>query len=115
MRITVPVETLLKSLEENLAAHIKDRDEARANYKAKAIEVLDKMKAKVEAGEVLDLYKDIRLTPPVDNEDKYNTAIGMLKMHTEQEVVLDYEDYRNYIEDNWEWARIARTSNSYYK
>lgn len=115
MRISVPVEVLLVSLEQNLAAHIKDRDEARANYKAKALEVLGGLKAKVEAGKVLDLYKEIRLTPPVDNEDKYNTAIGMLKMHTEEQAVLDYEDYRNYIEDNWEWARQARSSNSFYK
>lgn len=56
-----------------------------------------------------------RLAEPTDHSKEYETAIEMVDLNEEDQIVLDQEDFRQYIQDDWHWKREfagAYTSNT---
>ena len=51
---------------------------------------------------------------PVNATKEYERAIRMLEMTTRENVELTADEFRNYVEDDWEWSREAKTINSMY-
>lgn len=117
MKVTVKKEELLEKLAKNREKHCADYVQACKGYKEAAIKALssrlDKFKDVDPANNSLNLDFS-KLPKPVSHERDYDKAIGLLKMHAEDKIVLDMEAYGYYVEDNWEWkAGFAATNSSY--
>lgn len=88
--------------------------EARKGYVEKARKALNERMEQLLAGELVSL--SFNLSPPVDCTEVYNTAIKMLEMHTKDEITLAAGEFRNLVEDEWDWSSgfyIAMTGTGY--
>lgn len=126
MVVTVKTETLIAKLTENKVKHVDEYKKACDVYRTKLAEEFDGFKKEVETylgkitnnKELEKLGYPPRLTTalprPVNYEDHYNRALGMLRLHSKDEMTLDMASYRKYVEDDWEWSHQAATSNKSY-
>lgn len=112
--ITVRKDILLEVLRKNRKEHRDIFLEAQKNYRALVIERLDAKLKQAREGSPLHLKELIAIVEPQDHTKEYNRAIGMLEMSTEPKVVLREHEYKQYVEDNWEWTRSWAVSNSGY-
>lgn len=112
MNVTVDKAELLAVLRKNLEEHKKMFDEARAGYIEAAIKRLDAKLGKLKAGHITSLHFDLYV--PTDHSGDYETIIGMLEMSQDDTIALSFEQYRMYVEDDWQWARNWLVSNSGY-
>lgn len=102
------LDTLKKNREEHRAIFL----EACDGYRKKAIECLDAELTKAKAGKHFEIY--FSLVQPVDQTKDYDRVIGMLEMDTEDFILLEEQDYRCYILDEWGWTSVFLSSNSSY-
>lgn len=125
MVVTVKKEALLGILQKNLKAHVEEFNTACGIYRTKVLEEakdsIDKLIVYMEAFEKADFdnppkYPDIylRLPKPLSYAKHYERAIGMLELHSKDEMTLDISTYQKYVEDDWEWSSSAKMSNSFY-
>lgn len=116
MGVTVEVKRLLEILKINKENHARIVKEAREGYVKEAEKILrerlNELLAKARDGKIVDLR--FNLSPPQDYTEIYDSFIGMLEMHTDSEIDLDGEQYRNFVEDKWDWTEIFYASNSAY-
>jgi hypothetical protein len=112
LKVTVKVSDLLNVLKKNRAIHKAVVEEARAGYMERAQVALKERLKALKQGNISSLT--FRLSPPADYTDRYNTAIGMLEMAQEKELVLSAMDYRQYVEDKWDFTDTFYAVNSAY-
>jgi len=56
----------------------------------------------------------LKIEIPEDHTDDYDQVLGMLGMELKDEVTLSWEEYRNYVDDQWDWSnRWAINTSSY--
>lgn len=117
MKVTVIKAELLTKLGTNREKHIADYVAACKGYREAAIKAL---KEKLDAFEKGDhqqkaMYLDFsKLPAPVSHEVDYDRAIGLLKMHAEEKIILDMDAYERFVIDNWEWkSGFAHTNSAY--
>lgn len=103
---------LLTALRKNREEHADIVVEARAGYVEKAKAALLRKLDDIKSGKIVALM--FKLSPPVDNTDVYDTVIKMVEMTTEEHIVLEATEFRNLIEDHWDWSRDFYHSNSLY-
>lgn len=126
MVVTVKTETLIAKLTENKVKHVEEYKKASEVYRKKLGEEFTGFKGELEKylGQIAD-NKELEklgypprlgsnLPRPVNYEDHYNRALGMLRLHSKDEMTLDMASYRKYVEDDWEWSSAAATSNRGY-
>lgn len=113
MKITAKTEEVLAALVKNREAHAKIVQEARVGYVKAAREALQKELTRLETakGRVVVTFV---LQPPQDHTKVYDTAIEMMKLHTEKTVVLDSTQVRTLMMDQWDWKRHFLLANSAY-
>lgn len=126
MVVTVKKEELLKILEENRTAHVQEFENACKIYREKVLQEVRTHKSmlaefenvfKEASFQDLPKFPDInlhRLPKPVSYVKSYDRAIGMLQLHSKDEMTIDMETYQKYVEDDWEWSAQAKMSNSSY-
>lgn len=126
MVVTVKKSELIEILTKNKAKHVDEFKQACAIYRKKVLEEYGAFKSGIaeflhtwEAATDFNKLPDFprlhtQLTRPVSYEDAYDRALGMLKLHTKDEMTLDMTSYRKYIEDEWEWSSSAKLSNASY-
>jgi hypothetical protein len=102
-------------LETNKKKHTAAVVEAMAEYKTKMLEWLDKVRAKVENGEMVHPFGiGVGLVPgerivgpppiPSDYTKEYERALGMLAHEVRNEVTLSAQAYAQFVDDEWEWS-----------
>lgn len=112
IKTEVPTNTLLEILQDNLDNHYRIVEEAKKGFFEKAKAALQQRLKELEDGTLRSLR--FSLEPPVDYSAVYRTAIRMLKMHTQPTIVLEAEEFRNLVEDDWDWSRgFFQTNKSY--
>jgi hypothetical protein len=126
MVVTVRTKELLKILEENRTAHLQEFDNACKIYRKRVLEELGFHRSAIadfEAAFKDALFRDIpkfpdinlhKLPKPVSYAKNYDRAIGMLQLHSKEEMTIDMETYQKFVDDEWEWSAQARMSNSSY-
>jgi hypothetical protein len=125
MMVTVKKEKLLEILRTNHKTHVAEFQEAKKNYKEEVLKKLEeigvalldftKKFAAAEFGQRVDYPRtSLDLPLPVSYAAEYERAIGMLELHTQDEMTLDMQSYKQYVEDDWEWSHQAKMSNSRY-
>ena len=106
---------VLEVLKKNLGEHSKIVEEAREGYFKEAEAALLKRLADLKAAglkKVVSMH--FSLQPPVDHSAEFKTIIGMLEMHSEDTIELTADEYRQLVENKWEWMDEFLASNSAY-
>lgn len=91
---------LLATIERNLHTHEAVHRKATDGYRKQLVVVYRKALALVEA------HKrpcNVHLTPPVSHAEDYRRVIGMLKMHVEEHISLNSNEFDSYVRDKWVW------------
>ncbi len=97
----------------------KNRDEhrelflkAQDGFRARVIEELDAMLAEARDGK--PVRTAVRLKQPEDHTKEYDRAIEMLDMSTEDEVMLDYQNFVQLVRNEWAWFGNVTAMNTLY-
>lgn len=112
MTTTVDRLDLLSKLRENLANHSKIVEEARAGYIEKARKELEERLKDIEKGKLVNLT--FGLYPPQDYSSVYKTSISMLEWNKSDTVELEADEFRQLVEDQWDWTQGFLASNVGY-
>jgi hypothetical protein len=126
MVVTVRKEKLVEKLTLNRMKHIAEFEKASGAYKKKLAQEYRAFKegiveylAVIEETKNLEDLKSAphfssKLPRPQNYAEYYDRALGMLELHSKDEMTLDMATYRKYIEDDWEWSSQAAVSNRGY-
>jgi hypothetical protein len=112
MSITAKKADILATMQQNLENHSKMVAEARDGYVKRATAELEKRLGQIKEGKIVALT--FRLTVPKDYSSVYRTVIGMLQSHTGEEITMSATEYRQFVEDEWDWIRDFAGSNAPY-
>ena len=113
-KITVKKTKLVKILLKNRENHRKVFEEALEGYKEAVIAHLEKNLEDAKANRNPAGWLRFSLIQPVDQTKNYDTALRMLEMHTKPEIELQEHEFRQYVEDEWNWSRSWAMSNQHY-
>jgi hypothetical protein len=70
------------------------------------------MLADAKAGR--SISRSINLAEPVDHTADYDRILAMLEMSVDDTIMLDAQEFNQYVLDNWEWSRLASYTNQSY-
>jgi len=112
MKISANTKDVLAALVKNRTTHQKIVKEARVGYAVAAKNALLKELKKLEAGH--GGVVTFQLSAPQDHTKVYDTAIEMMRMHTEKKVTLDSSQVRTLMMDEWDWKSHFLLANSAY-
>lgn len=113
MTTTVERDKLLVTLRNNRAKHAEIVKEANAGYLEAAKQAVAKCGVALSKGEVVSLQK-FALTVPVDYRSAYDTVITMLEWSTNTEITLEADEFRQFVQDQWDWKDGFIQSNAGY-
>lgn len=112
LKVKVEKNELIKVLTENRQKHSHNYDKAKIGFRKLLIAEL---KSKLEAAES---DKIVTLTfenhKPESHLEDYDDILGMLELATDTEIELSHIQYKQYVKDEWDWARQWSTSNATY-
>lgn len=109
--IKVNKQSLINRIKENKENHIKEYKKAVIAYKKEALKQLAELTKKVKDGQ---LKISLNLVSPIDNTKHYDNVIQMFDWDVNDEVDLTQNEFNEYIQDQTEFARQAKFSNSSY-
>lgn len=110
--VTVKKADLLEVLERNRREHRQIFTDAQKAYRQKVIEELDMMLAEARSG--LGIRRMIQLPEPEDHTDDFDTIISMLNMSIEEDIHLMYDEYQQYVMNDWRWAGTFAANTASY-
>jgi len=104
---------LLETLQINQDNHMADYEEAVEVWQNKAAKALAKAAKKAEKGKItLNPLKD--LPKPVNYGEEYNDAIARVKADVREELELDENQFRQWVQNKWAWQRQFAASTEIY-
>ncbi len=104
---------LLKQVRANLEKHKKVVAEAVIGFNKKRIALLKKELYRAENKPKTESLS-LSLTRPVDHSEQYATVIQMLEWSNEEKVELSPDEFRQLVQDEWNWTNQFVTVNSGY-
>lgn len=125
-KIKVSKNKLLKSLNTNLKKHTEDYQEAvekfckllRVNYSMKLDRIAEAMETSppdlIKLGDLGELVL-INHPVPVSYEETYEQVIQMLYYTDQDEIEITADQYRAWVEDQWDWHSAFVGSTLSYK
>lgn len=113
MRSTmVPKSELREIVQRNRDAHRAVFDEAFTAFGHAAERRLEHHLEILRDGGTPPLH--LNLVVPEDHTDDYDTVLLMLDMETRDEIELSWDEFRNYVQDEWGWTgRFNETTSTY--
>jgi hypothetical protein len=112
MTTTVVRKDLLAKLKENLSRHAQIVKEAREGYVQQARKALEARLRDILEGKCVALT--FLLDPPADYTEVYKNSIEMLEWNTQDQVVLEADEFRQLVRDEWDWMSTFLASNKAY-
>ena len=109
--IKVKKRELIERINENKEAHIKEFEAAKIAYKAEALRQIEEAREKIEAGE---LGVVLNLVTPVNVAQEYSQKAEMFEWEIEDEVELSQDEFKDYVQDDFQFARNAKMMNMSY-
>lgn len=106
--IKVHKEELLNIIESNREKHVEDFKKSIKAYRVKAADLFTKELEKMVNGE--EFATNIRLDKPESHIKDYDLIIGMLKMSVDDIVELEWNQFNQYVNDEWNWKPYFKTS-----
>lgn len=111
-KVTVRKDDLLAVIKANRNKHLDTYTKAYAAYRKAAITELKKMLA--AARNLKTIVRTIPLVEPTQHLDEYDLAIGMLTMSTKDEIGITQSQFKNFVQDKWDWSGRFKESTSSY-
>lgn len=99
-------------LKDNRLKHVTEYEEAMKEFRKEAIKKMAYNLETAQGGGEIEVA--LGLVRPQSFQEHYDTAIRMLEMSTEKEVELTVEEFRQYVEDKWQWKHQFISSTSMY-
>lgn len=110
--VTVPRLEVIAKLKTNLEQHRKDYAEAVEIFYE---EVEKKLKAEIKRFKSRPAERlSVSLSYPVKFDDSYETAIQMLEMSVDENIVLNRDMFMKFVKDEWEWSGSFAASTKMY-
>jgi enoyl reductase-like protein len=110
-KIKIKKQKLIDKIKENKKTHIELYEKAVIAYKKEALEQLGKCTNEVNDG-TLDIKLD--LVTPIDNSQNYDDILEMFEWEVEDEIELGQNEFREYVQDETDFAQQAMFSNTLY-
>ncbi len=99
-------------LTNNRAGHRALYEKAFAGYRDDMVKKLNEALDLINSGTRVSLRYNEEM--PEDHTCDYDTVLNMLSMSTDEVVEITYQEFRQYVEDNWNWRESWTASNSKY-
>jgi hypothetical protein len=113
--ITVTKTGLIAKLGENRSKHVNEYEAARIGWHQKMLDALTTATAEFDrTEETKDLNFAYRFPKPESHVDEYDRALEMLDWETENLITLSEQDFRHFVQDDWDWTQSHRFSSSQY-
>lgn len=109
--INVKREELLDALRANRQKHATEAQEAKAGYLIQVEKGLRKALRDLKSGKITTT---LNLHAPIDNTADYDRAIKMMEMSVDENIELNEQEFRQYVQDEWSWRAAAALLNSTY-
>jgi len=101
--VTVNKAELIEILEDNRETHEADFERAMEGY---YIEAVERHEVALAAAKKKDgLVPHVNLQIPQSHDEDYARALGMLRMDISTTITIDEHEYRNFVEDEWDWKQ----------
>lgn len=101
-------------VQQNLAKHNEVLKQAKDGY-IKAVKMhLEKHLADVQAGKKVNLRVFADLEAPMDASAEYQTIISMLEMSTDEVIELTHQQFKQYVQNQWNWRANFVNQNRKY-
>ena len=110
--IKVEKEELLKKLIDNRTKHVAEYESAVDGFKTSRIEELQRHLDRAIAGE--PVRNNISFDEPACHTDDYDTVIEMLQMSVDEEIYITMSEFKQYVQDKWNWSNSFSVTNSKY-
>jgi len=110
--VNVNKDELMKVLKVNRDKHRTEYETAKAGFRKLLERELEKKLEQVRTGKKVELrFKNQR---PESHLGDYDEIIGMLELATDEAIELNHSQYRNFVQDKWEWKHSWSLSNAAY-
>jgi hypothetical protein len=109
---------LIQRLRTHKGAHIAEYEAARKVYFEELHEYLVELVSDASCSRLrddnyqIDVYSKFK--PPVNASKLYDQYIRMLELATDDEIELNADAYSSIVEDEWDWAKSAKSINVGY-
>jgi len=116
LEVTVKVDELLLVLKENREKHSEEYKVAMEGYTAECVKQLRKRARLIKANKLAghhSTWLNFHLPTPVTYTSSYDQVIGMLTMAQDEEIELTADNYKAWVQDEWEWKAVAASNMSY--
>lgn len=110
--IKVSKTELISKMSANRETHRSEFLKAQEGYRAAVIEELDRMLAEARTGK--RIRRSVELIEPHDHTKEYDQVLAMLGMSVDDTVELDYQQFAQYVLDEWNWKAQFTATNSRY-
>ena len=113
--ITVSKTDLVAKLTTNRATHTDEFTSAIGGWHQSVLDAL--REASLEFDETEDLKNlniAYRFPKPECHDDEYDRALQMLEWEVGDSVTLTEEDFRHFVQDDWDWTSRHRAFSSQY-
>lgn len=94
---------LIKVLETNKKAHVKEYKDAIAAYQKATIKALKDALNRAQNGDFTKVV--VNVSVPTSHEDEFTQILDMLKMSVDEKITLDTEAFQAYVKNNWPWRK----------
>ena len=106
--IKVHKSELLDIIKSNREKHVEDFKKSIKAYRVKAADLFTKELEKMVNGE--EFTTNIRLDKPESHIKDYDLIIGMLEMSVDDIIELEWNQFNQYVNDEWGWKPHFKTS-----
>jgi len=111
-KIKVSKEELLNKVRSNREEHVKDYQEALVAYKEKAIKAIEQLLADAKNG---NIGHHVDVVKPREFIKDYDRAIEMIRMSVDTVLELSFQDFDQWVMNNWTWQESFKNSTGLYK
>lgn len=109
---TVDKPKLLTILKENRAKHIEKYEIAKKKFREAVVAKLEEHLLLAETGMKIHLH--VQLSEPTLHVEEYDNVIGLLELCKDEEIEINWQDYKSYVKDEWNWSSQFVTSTAAY-
>lgn len=112
METRINKEALIEILAENRKNHQAIFDEAVEGYRTAAEEALAKEIERIRSGSIVRVY--VVMPAPENHIADYDRALRMLELSEDEDLLMDENDVRQYVMDDWGWKGSFLAANATY-
>lgn len=116
IKLNVSSKKLLTTLKENREKHLQNYKTAVDLFKGQSLSLLESRISALKENQIKDLSQVLcfNLPVPVSYVQAYDEVIKMLEFSEQQEVEIDGNQYRAWVEDQWDWSHSFGASTLSY-